>query len=115
MSPTEQVVQLGYDKDVLHFRVEAPCFADRHRELTRAIRRVKEYNEFKGPDVADVVDTLVEHAIVTMVAFGREGSPVLYLEPNGPELIPTIKKAFEVSKPDECDVQPDGTVRLWWD
>lgn len=42
------------------------------------IRLVKHYNEFKGESVAAALDKL--RGRVSAVAFGREGSPVLYIE-----------------------------------
>ena len=96
---------------------------------------MKEYNEFNGERVAAAVEKL--RGRVSSVEFGREGSPVLYIElpywthqreetlPSGmgtritdaqtEELVAEIRKAFVGElKADEFSVN-SRRVRIWWD
>lgn len=47
------------------------------------------------------------------ITLAREGSVCAYVKlPKGKTINARTQRAMKV---DECDSQPDGTVRLWWD
>ena len=106
----------------------------RTRQAVPLIRLVKRYNEFNGESVATAIDKL--HGQVSGVEFGREGSPVLYIElpywthqreeaaPNGlgtkiPEmendaLVAQLRRVFVGElKAEEFSVSR-RRVRIWW-
>ena len=50
----------------------------RTQQAAHLVRLVERYNDFEGAPVADAIQEL--RGIVSGVEFGREGSPVIYLE-----------------------------------
>lgn len=99
------------------------------------VRLVKSYNEFKGESVAAAIEKL--RGRVSAVEFGREGSPVLYIElpywthqreeaqPGTPgtkitdaesgKLVEELRQVFVGElKADEFTVNR-RRVRIWWD
>lgn len=99
------------------------------------LRMVKEYNEFDGERVAAAIEKL--RGRVSGVQFGREGSPVLYIElpywthqreetmPAGAgtkisdaennKLVGELRKVFvDELKADEFS-QSGRRIRIWWD
>ena len=107
----------------------------RTAQATPLIRLVKEYNEFNGERVAAAVEKL--RGRVSGVEFGREGSPVLYIElpywthqreetvPTGmgikitdaesDKIVEELRHVFVSElKADEFSVNR-RRVRIWWD
>ena len=107
----------------------------RTAQATPLIRLVKDYNEFNGERVAAAVEKL--RGRVSGVEFGREGSPVLYIElpywthqreetvPQGmgtkitdaenDDLVAELRQVFvRELKADEFSVNR-RRVRVWWD
>src|SRR2546427_12844335 len=140
---TEFLVKLVYGEDfnlpvrLLDTKVEA--HGQRVLELANAIEKIDSYNEFRGEQAASAVRSLHNNGYIMEAKFGREGSPVLYVQPpywdnqasnyvrrEGQEgtkytdnerkkmyrvIVGTLKEA----KPDELDVDHLGYVRAWWD
>src|SRR3989442_5393498 len=82
---TEFLVKLVYGEDfnlpvrLLDTKVEA--HGQRVLDLAKAIEKIDSYNEFRGKLVADAVRSLHNQGYVMEAKFGREGSPVLYVQP----------------------------------
>jgi hypothetical protein len=107
----------------------------RTTQAASLVRLVKQYNEFDGVRVAAAIEGLKGR--VSGVEFGREGSPVLYIElpywthqreaatptekgikigdAQNEELVSEIKELFvNQLKADEFSVNR-RRVRIWWD
>ena len=140
---TEFLVKLVYGEDfnlpvrLLGTKVEA--HGERVLDLANAIEKIDSYNEFRGKQVASVVRSLHNRGYIMEAKFGREGSPVLYLQPpywenqasnyvrkeeHSPRkyaeeerarMYRAIKQTLEETSPDELDVDHLGYVRAWWD
>ncbi|MEX8500037.1 hypothetical protein [Leptothrix ochracea] len=104
-------------------------------QAAQLIKLVKRYNDFDGERVAAAVSSLKGR--VSWVEFGREGSPVLYIElpywthqreetdptmkgtkiddTQNNELVKEIKHLFvDQLKADEFSVN-HRSIRIWWD
>lgn len=128
-------VAIGYNDACTNFLVRF------HRgdfdNLKRAITAVDSYNEFRGKQVAAAF-AKIEH-LAYYASFGREGSPVLYVELDGFEKTPeqlakdaaAVTAAFKAVRADEQAVYTRTVVsnsfnakangksiticRAWWD
>ncbi len=82
---TEFMVKLCYGEDfylptrMLDYQYES--HGKGVLELADAIEKIDSYNEFRGKDVAEAVRYLHNKGYVMDAKFGREGSPVLYVNP----------------------------------
>ena len=76
----EQFVRIGYALDRTQRFQSTEFLTPRLRtaQASHLIQLVKNYNEFNGESVAQAVSAL--RGRVSGVEFGREGSPVLYLD-----------------------------------
>jgi hypothetical protein len=133
----EAFVRLGFGLNEGQ-RFQATAFLTPFLRTTQAaplIRLVKEYNEFNGERVAAAVEKL--RGRISGLEFGREGSPVLYIElphwthqreeaetnvqgnritdAENDRLVEELRQVFVGDlKADEFGV--DGRrVRVWWD
>jgi hypothetical protein len=131
---TVEFCNIGYNDACIYFLLQF----NRHEldVAKKCIASVTEYNEYKGKTVAaafaKVQDSLYR------AAFGREGSPVLYLtvqsrfwdkekeewiedEAKALAAVERIKAVFKKAEADEIDSYNEAsedskyTVRLWWD
>lgn len=133
----ETFVRIGYRLD-LNQRFQSTEFLTPRLRTAQAvplIRLVKAYNDFDGERVASTVEQL--RGRVSGIEFGREGSPVLYIElpywthqreevvSVGPgtkisdaetdEFVAELRKLFvDGLKADEFSVNR-RRVRVWWD
>lgn len=131
----EQFVRIGYRLDQQQRFQSTEFLTPRLRtsQAAQLIRLVKQYNNFEGEKVASAVSDL--QGRVSGVEFGRERSPVLYVElphwthqreeTKGPgvkigtaendKLVAELRIVFlDQLKADEFSVQ-DRRVRVWWD
>lgn len=133
----ETFVRIGFglNKDQRFQSTEFLTPRLRTAQATPLIRLVKEYNEFNGERVAAAVEKL--RGRVSGVEFGREGSPVLYIElpywthqreetlPAGmgtkisdadnDKLVAELRHVFVGElKADEFSISR-RRVRVWWD
>src|SRR2546428_3695949 len=82
---TEFLVKLVYGEDfnlpvrLLDTKVEA--HGERVLELANAIEKIDNYNEFRGEQAASEGRSLHNNGYIMEAKFGREGSPVLYVQP----------------------------------
>ena len=133
----EAFVRLGFGLNEGQ-RFQSTSFLTPFLRTTQAaplIRLVKEYNEFDGERVASAVEKL--RGRISGLEFGREGSPVLYVElpywthqregvetlvkgiripdAENDRLVEELRQVFvDELKADEFGV--DGRrVRVWWD
>ena len=99
------------------------------------IRMVKRYNEFNGEQVAAAVEKL--RGRVSAVEFGREGSPVIYIElpywthqreeappglagskigdPDNEKFVEELRRVFVGELKADEFTQNRRRVRIWWD
>ena len=140
---TEFLVKLVYGEDfclparLLDTKIEV--HGERVLDIANAIEKIDSYNEFRGKLVADAVRSLHNQGYIMEAKFGREGSPVLYVQPpywenqasnyvrreeNSPRkyaeeerarMYRAIKQTLGETSPDELDVDHLGYVRAWWD
>ena len=140
---TEFLVKLVYGEDfnlpvrLLDTKIEA--HGERVLDLANAIEKIDSYNGFRGGNVAKAVRSLHHEGYIMEAKFGREGSPVLYINPpywenqasnyvrkdgNSPKkyteekrtkMYQAIGQTLNETKPDELDVDHLGYVRAWWD
>ena len=133
----ETFVRLGYalDRNQKFQSTEFLTPRLRTKQARHLIQLVKSYNEFEGEAVAKALAPF--EGRVSGVEFGREGSPVIYIElpywthqreeatPTGAgtrisdeendKLIEELRKAFVGTlKADEFSVKR-RRVRIWWD
>lgn len=100
--------QFPFDDRNLNFRAETPVsLAEAAEILGEAIPGG--YNEFS----AKLILKIQKVAPNCQVYMAREGSVCLYLQ-GEPEDLKKIRK-MKCLHVDECDFEPDGTLRLWWD
>lgn len=127
-----RIIEIGYDLPrleggIMWFRVGAqPHDATGWAELLSAIAKI-DYNEFDGVRAAEMLAWAGENAKITLVEFGREYSPVLYLHPAGGSAMYSGGKAainkFMKTLVEVFDIHPDEVawdksrrcLRLWWD
>ena len=82
---TEAMVKLVFGEDfalpvrLLNTQIEAS--GREVLELAEAISLIENYNNFVGSEVAKIVKRLHEEGLIMEARFGREGSPVLYIQP----------------------------------
>ncbi len=142
-SVTEFLVKLIYGEDfnlpirLLDTKVEA--HGERVLDLANAIEKIDSYNEFRGKQVADAVRSLHNDGYIMEAKFGREGSPVLYVEPlywenqssnylqkggysprkyteeERARMYRAIEQTLDQTSPDELDFDQFGYLRAWWD
>jgi hypothetical protein len=140
---TEFLVKLIYGEDfnlptrMLETKVEAAGY--RVLELADAIENVESYNDFRGKYLAETLRYLHNKGYIMEAKFGREGSPVLYVNPpywenqasnyvqkqgytprkytdNERETMYTaIERKLKSLEPDELDRTEYYGVRAWWD
>ena len=140
---TEFLVKLVYGEDfnlpvrLLDTKVEA--HGQRVLDLANAIEKIDSYNEFRGKQAASAVRSLHNNGYIMEAKFGREGSPVLYVQPpywenqasnyvrkegstprkytdeERAKMYRTIRHYLDETRPDELDVDHLGYVRAWWD
>jgi len=110
-------------------------------DLASSIEKINSYNAFRGKQVADAVRSLHNEGYIMDARFGREGSPVLYVQPpywenqasnyvrkeeqsrklkNYSEeqragMYQAIQHTLKETKPDELEIDNFGYVRAWWD
>lgn len=132
---TREFVRIGYNDACINFRVQFSRYE--FDELAQCIRNVTQYNAYQGVVVARAFEKI--KGLVNKAAFGREGSPVLYLYLNphewveaknewvkyAPEVmaaqVEQVRKAFSKTEVDEFYTMDEGhndnlaCVRLWWD
>lgn len=137
MATAETFVRLAYDLD-RKSSFQSTLFLTpslRTAQAERLVRMVGDYNNFNGPKVADAL--LRFRGKVSGVEFGREGSPVIYIElpywthqreetswsgqgtrisdSESAALASEIRRLFVGElKADEFSVQK-RRVRIWWD
>lgn len=97
------------------------------KTAAEAIRTVDEYNYFRGEETAGAVMRIAEKDPNARFKFGREGSPVLYIETRKPRVaIGVISQLLDKwREPDELQKVPGSRatnvrnghslVRAWWD
>jgi len=140
---TELLVKLIYGEGfymparLLDTKVAA--YGERVLELADAIEEIEWYNNFRGKDVADALRYLHNKGYIMGAKFGREGSPVLYVNPpywtnqasnyakkypenNRPytheereTMYREIEGKLKALEPDELDRTEYYGVRAWWD
>jgi hypothetical protein len=95
----------------LHFKAPRTVSVTRAAEIMR--QAVPDsYNEFTA-DLIDKIGTVAPKARVTLA---REMSVCLYLKDSKESLQKVMDLHDENAlRADECDLEPDGTLRLWWD
>lgn len=137
ISAAETFVRIGFGLDE-HQKFQATEFRTPRLRTSQArhlIRLVKSYNEFDGEKVAQALAKF--EGRVSGVEFGREGSPVLYIElpywthqregtilsekgvrvsdEENEKLVQELRDVFVSSlKADEFSTRK-RTVRVWWD
>jgi hypothetical protein len=89
------------------------------RALPALLALVGFYNRFDGAKIAAALAPLAQD--LAQVQFGREGSPVLYLRFSATSAkdrqaaLERVKEALLRVHADELHLQPDGSLRAWWD
>ncbi|MEM4268679.1 MAG: hypothetical protein QW223_01015 [Candidatus Caldarchaeum sp.] len=104
-------------------------------EVADTIEKIA-YNNFSGKDLAEAIRYLHSKGYIMYVRFGREGSPVVYVQPpywthqasntsdlNGRRfteeemktMYQEIIRTLEKLNPDELDLTEYYGVRAWWD
>ena len=84
-----------------------------------AIRDLTSYNNFEGKAVAIALENLLKENQIKSISFGRESSPVLYLnlQVNADKYY--VMEALRELRPDELDEVEKHfqtiTIRAWWD
>jgi hypothetical protein len=113
-------IGIGYNDACVDFQVK--FYRHNFSDLEQAIRNVTSYNEFRGAAVAKAFSK-IKHLVVS-ASFGREGSPVLYIElERDNEYFPPetarreVFAAIQTTKPDEANIDSynDALLRFWWD
>lgn len=138
---TEYLVKSVYGEDFgLPFRLldtKVEAYGEHIPELADAVAKIKSYNDFRGEDVAGTIRYLHDRGYLMNAKFGREGSPVLYLQPpywtnqksnyDGVEehrkydehetwrMYKEIVAKMSELEPDELDYNESYGVRAWWD
>lgn len=131
----EEFVRIGYRLDEQQRFQSTEFLTPRLRtsQAAHLIRLVKRYNDFEGENVASAVAALKGR--VSSVAFGREGSPVLYIElphwthkreeaigtgvridaGENEKFVVELRALFlENLQADEFSVR-NRRIRIWWD
>lgn len=100
------------EKRQLKWRWSGRPFSSNSPILAEALQLIGLYNNF-DPEV--VISVLQQFPITVVLA--RENSVCLYIYGIGTEkgeLLAALG-TDEDCMPDEADVEPDGSLRLWWD
>lgn len=79
-------------------------------EAASAVELIGPYNAFDPDTVADMLDTVLENDPDALVAIGREGSPVLYVETDDPEAVVSVFGEWGEGTPDELSEVSPGSV-----
>ncbi len=132
---TEKLLEASESKTVTEFLVKLVYGED----FCLPARLLDTKIEVHGKLVADAVRSLHNQGYVMEAKFGREGSPVLYVQPpywenqasnyvrkeeHSPRkyaeeerarMYRAIKQTLGETSPDELDVDHLGYVRAWWD
>ncbi len=139
----EALVKMIYGEDFsLPIRLldtQAEARGETVLDLANAIEKIHGYNEFRGSSVAEAVRSMHREGYIMEAKFGREGSPVLYINPpywenqasnyvkkdgHSPKkyteeerekMYFAIGEALHQTKPDELSIDQYGYVRAWWD
>jgi hypothetical protein len=141
MNLAEQFVKLGFGPQILGQRgFQSTQFLTpplSTRQASQLVRLIPEYGSFKGEQVAKGIQRFAGR--VTSVQFGREGSPVLYIDlpywthqREGPlgkspgsrisdeenrKLVQELRKVFVndlLAEEFSTDTINKRTVRIWW-
>lgn len=140
---TEFMVKLIYGEDhylpVRLLDTKVGAYGERVLELADAMENIESYNDFRGKETAEALRYLHNQGYVMEAKFGREYSPVLYVNPpywrhqasnyvkkegdheyaythEERELMyKTIEKKLKALEPDELDRYEAYGVRAWWD
>jgi len=138
---TEFLVKLVYGEDffmparLLDTKIEASGRGV--LELADAVEKVHSYNNFRGRSLGKALRALHDRGLVMHVRFGREGSPVCYVNPpywtnqasnhqskdeqrrytdeERTRMYREITSTLRKTKPDELDTTASYGVRAWWD
>jgi len=143
LNTTEFLVKLIYGEDFymparfLDTKVEA--YGERVLELADAVENIESYNNFQGKELADALRYLHNKGYLSSVKFGREGSPVCYVNPpywnhqasnyikkegdhdysytheERESMYRAIERKLKELDPDELDRYEAYGVRAWWD
>lgn len=130
------IIELGYGLPdaggVMWFRVGASVRGEDFDEMLNVLCEI-EYGEFDGQRVATMLAMLAGERVISLVEFGREYSPVLYLHPDpaqGIGIARTLRSgraaavdSFVRMLAERFQIVPDeagwdksrGCLRLWWD
>jgi hypothetical protein len=136
----EFLVKLVYGEDfhlparLLDTKIEA--HGKQVLDLADAIEQIQSYNNFRGPKLACQLQYLHQKGYVMDAKFGREGSPVIYINPpywthqasnsrerNGraysqieyQHMKNEILRSLKRLEPDELDDTGLYGIRAWWD
>ena len=105
-------------------------------ELADAVEKIEMYNNFFGKELAEAIRYLHNEGVLMRVSFGRESSPVVYM--NAPywthqasnctdgeqrkytdeertEMYRKILSTLRQFDPDELDLTEPHGIRAWWD
>lgn len=126
-----EFVRIGYHDACINFLVTFRTYsreANRFADLKKAVHAAGEYNEFSPSAVCAAISQA--SYLVQTIQFGREGSPVMYLEINpgrfeGDKYVEytskelraielQVKGAFSDTRFDEWS-RTGNTIRVWWD
>src|SRR5271166_3440895 len=111
-----EFVRIGYNDACTNFKV---WFHSSDFDLfSKAVYAAGEYNAFRPPLVNRAFAQIKD--LLRSVEFGREGSPVMYLElksehKDNHAVAFNIRSTFISTTPSEFNVRPDGKIRIWWD
>jgi hypothetical protein len=90
---------------------------DGFHDLWSALHQVKYYNDFSAGRVIAVFRALEDRngviPGVSRIRFGREYSPVMYIDCDTKDRAKKLKDCFDYARPDEVD-RTGKTIRLWW-
>lgn len=116
-----ELVTYGYNEPTRCLTFTVDFYArDREafHELWKALHAVKYYNDFSAGriiacfrELEDISGTIPG---VSRIRFGREYSPVMYIDCVSKERAKELLRAFDYAVPDEAD-RTGKTIRLWWD
>ena len=140
-SVTEFLVKLVYGEDfylparLLDTKIES--YGEDVLNLADAIEKIESYNTFQGKKLAEEVRYLHNRGYIMGARFGREGSPVIYINPpywthqasnyNGESerrkyteyerdlMMGEIYNRLEKLEPDELGETDYYGIRAWWD
>jgi len=108
------MIKMGFEGRCMQFTVGFYKHGSGFDALKKSIKAVGQYNNFEPAKVIKAFEAVEE--LVYSVKFGREYSPVMYIQAVNPDDGTDIIRAFGAALPDEIGVQGDKiTIRFWWD